>query len=173
VKATPPSVEEIKAAIVAEVNRMADEGKPTFGLDGGKVKFHWPDVQEFAPPGSPLVAPSGGATKLACWWDRARLNADAELRSSSLSAAERKQCLTELAAQLARLEHEDESLTEQALAAGIEIHRRPYASAYALLGIEPNTEADAAAAQAQAKAAALAAQSKVERVQPPAVQAAE
>jgi hypothetical protein len=165
VKATPPSVDEIKAAIVVEVNRMADEGKPTFTLDSGKVKFHWPDVQEFGPPGSALVAPSGGATKLQCWWDRdamiQRLSAEAEVRGSDLSAAKRREYIADLAAQLARLEHEEEQLIEMALAAGVDVHRRPYASAYALLGIEPMSEADAAAAQAAAKAAA---QAKEERV---------
>jgi hypothetical protein len=151
VKSVPPTADEIKAAVVAEVNKLAKEGTPTFSFDGGKVKINWPDVQLYGPPNQGLAAPSGSASKEFCWLfpDKviAKLSAEAEARGGDLSAAERRERIAQLEVRLAELEHEDESLVEQAIAAGVEVHRRTAASAYALLGIELNPAPKAVAAE--------------------------
>jgi hypothetical protein len=47
-----------------------------------------------------------------------------------------------------RLEHTEEALITVALAQGIEVHRRPYASPWSLLGIEPGEPVEAPLLQA-------------------------
>jgi hypothetical protein len=64
VRAAPPPASEIKAALVAEVDRMASDGAPRIAIDGGRVTIHWPDLQMYAVPGAALSAPSGSASKL-------------------------------------------------------------------------------------------------------------
>jgi hypothetical protein len=144
VKAAPPARAEVEAALVAEINRWAAEGAPKISLDGGKVSIAWPDVQLYALPGSELSAPSGSASKLICFLFRAEMlkRVTASVANiDGITAAERKQQVAELEVRLARQEHEEEQLIEMALAAGVECHRRPAASPYALLGIERNPEA--------------------------------
>jgi hypothetical protein len=65
VKTAPPPASEIKAALVAEVDRMAGDGRPSWRIDdGGRVVVHWPDVQPYAAPGGALSAPSGSASRM-------------------------------------------------------------------------------------------------------------
>jgi hypothetical protein len=155
VRAAPPSRDEVAAQLTAQINKMAAEGAPKISLDGGKVSIAWPDVQLYAVPGSGLSAPSGSASKLICFLFNEmmikQVTASVANIEGGLSAAERAQRIAELDARVSRLEHEDEQLVEQALARGLEIHRRVDAHPFALLSIEAITEADAAVAQARAK----------------------
>jgi hypothetical protein len=53
-----------------------------------------------------------------------------------IPAAEREPRREKLQAALLELERVEEHFVVQALAAGLEVHRRPYASGYALLSME-------------------------------------
>jgi hypothetical protein len=152
VREAPPSTAEIKAHLVGEVDRLAREGQPTVSFEGGKVQLTFPDQLRYAPPGQGLSAPSGSASKLDCWLHRDEivraLSAFADDIKGGLSAAERAQRIERLEADLLQHEFDEESLIEQALAAGIDVHRRRDASAYALLSIVPISEGEAIAAHA-------------------------
>jgi hypothetical protein len=153
-KQAPPAPAEVKSFLAGEVDRLAREGRPTVSFDAGKVKLHWTDVQEFAVPGSALAAPSGSASKMFCWLFHDQilqaLTAGADAIEGGLTATERAARLAELQGDLLLAERAEEQLIEMALAAEIDVHRRRDASAYALLGIELITEAEAIAAH-QAK----------------------
>jgi hypothetical protein len=69
--------------------------------------------------------------------------------AGGITAADRARRIAELERQLFQLEHGEEQLIEAALAAGLEVHRRPHASPYALLGIEPRMEREAATVAAE------------------------
>jgi hypothetical protein len=58
-----------------------------------------------------------------------------------ISAPDRKARIIEIEAHIRQLEHEEEGLIEQALAAGIEVHRRYDASPYAVLGLAASWQA--------------------------------
>jgi hypothetical protein len=141
VKQAPPSVEEAKAAVIAEIRRLASVGKPQLRIaDGGKISIWFPDQQLHAAPGSALVAPSGSASAMLCWLFTEQIieNATANLHQmeGGISASDRKRKIAELTEQLSQLETDEESLITQALDAGMEAHRRVHASGFALLGLE-------------------------------------
>jgi hypothetical protein len=152
IKQAPPSAAEVKSFLVGEVDRLAREGQPTVSFDAGKVQLTWPDQLRYAPPGQGLSAPSGSASKLDCWLHRDEivraLSAFADDIKGGLSATERAQRIAELEADLLQTEFDEESLVEQGLAAGIDVHRRRDASPFALLGIVPISEREAIAAHA-------------------------
>ena len=141
IKQAPPCVDEARASIVAEVNRLANLGKPQLRVtDGGTITIHFLDQQQYAAPGSALAAPSGSASAMLCWLfgDKIIAHATANLDQleGGLSAADRKRQTADLEAELFRLETDEESLVQQALDAGMEAHRRTHASPFALLGLE-------------------------------------
>jgi hypothetical protein len=140
-KRAPCTPAEAKAQVIAEVERLAAIGKPNLRIEeGGKVGIFFPDQQQHAAPGSALVAPSGSASAMMCWLftDQIIQHAVANLDQivGGISAADRKRKIADLEAELFQLETDEESLITQALDAGMEAHRRPYASGFALLGIE-------------------------------------
>jgi hypothetical protein len=141
VKRAPPSADEAKAVIIAEINRLAALGKPQLSItDDGKIKIWFPDQQLHAVPGSALVAPSGSASAMMCWLfadkiiQHATVNLDQIV--GGISTPDRKRSIAELEAELFQLETDEESLVSQALDAGMEAHRRAHASGFALLGLE-------------------------------------
>jgi hypothetical protein len=140
VKQAPCTPEEARAAIIAEVNRLAAIGKPTLQFNGPKIAIHFPDQQQHSMPGQALVAPSGAASAMMCWLfaDQIIQHATANLDQivGGISTPDRKRMIGELEAELAALEHDEESLITQGLDGGLEVHRRPFASPYAILGIE-------------------------------------
>jgi hypothetical protein len=140
-KQAPCTADEAKAAVIAEITRLAAIGKPQLRIeDGGKIVITFADQQQFAAPGTALVAPSGSASALLCWLfpDQIIQHATARLHEieGGISAADRKRRIAELESELFQLETDEESLITAALDAGMEAHRRPYASPYALLGLE-------------------------------------
>jgi len=140
-KEAPLPADEVKAAIVAEVDRLANEGAPRLDLREGKVKVRWPDVQEFAAPNTAFSAPSGSASRLAAWLFRDQLVEKLTAGVDGLEgipAAERPGLEKELRVALLQLELEEESLVEQAIAAGLEVHRRFDTLPFALLGLQPH-----------------------------------
>jgi len=153
VRAAPPTADEARAAIVAEVERLAVRGTPQLSLANGKVTLWFPDQQQHAAPGSALAAPAGSASALLCWLFRDQIvelcTARLEEVAGGITAADRAQRIAELEQQLSQFEHDEEQLIELALAAGVEVHRRPHASPYALLGIEPRMEQEVSAVAAE------------------------
>jgi hypothetical protein len=148
VRNAPPTVAEQRAKITAQIAAWSQEGTPVRSPDGS---LQMADQMLFAGSGQPLVAPMLSATRLLCWLFRdemleALLAGLGEGSDEGLSAAERKQRTAELEARIRRLEHEEEALVTQALDAGLEVHRRPDASGFALLGLTNEKEVAAEAA---------------------------
>jgi hypothetical protein len=150
VRTAPPPASEIRAALVAEVDRMAAEGKPHISVDGGKITLQWPDVQMYAVSGGALSAPSGGASKMLAALFPEQLKALLIASVGDLSvkggvpAADRPRLIREAEARILALEIAEERLVCAALDAGLEVHRRIDASPWAILYAEPE------AAQAEA-----------------------
>jgi hypothetical protein len=145
----PPA--DIKAEIVRQVAAMADQGRPALRLDGGTVEVAWPDVALFSNPGQPMAAPNGGASKLLCWLFQDQITAaltnGVDDVVGGITKSERERRTAELNNTIRDLEHQEESLVTQALDAGLDVHRRPTASPFALLGLEVTTEAALEAAE--------------------------
>jgi hypothetical protein len=150
VRSAQPAAAEVKAAVRAEIERKARAGMPRVSMDGGKVAIVWPDVMLYAAPGTAMAAPSGSASDFACWLFKdqilKRFAAHEGELSGGISAAERAGRIAALERQAFAFELEEESLVEQAIDAGIEVHRRIDASPFAVLGIvTPELPAVAAA----------------------------
>jgi hypothetical protein len=140
VRAAPLPAAEIRAALIERVERMAAEGQPRVVIEGTKVKLYFSDEQLYASPGQALVAPSGGASKLDCWLHRDqmidRLDEIIERLTgpNAIPAGERPGLVRALEEHLFELEVEEEHWVAQAIAAGLECHRRVDASPWAILG---------------------------------------
>jgi hypothetical protein len=141
VTAAPPSREEIETALRAEVQRLITLGTPSVSLgEGGKITTYWPDAPVLGGvKGQPVSAPSGSASALlAAMFPDAMfrmLTQGLDALEGGISARARVGIVAELEDKIANLENEEESLVEQALAAGLEVFRRSNASGWALLGI--------------------------------------
>jgi hypothetical protein len=137
IKAAPPPAAEIKAAIEAEVDRLAGAGTPRIAVDAGKVSIHWPDVQPYAVPGSALAAPSGSASSLLAALFPAQLKklltAGIADTRDSIPARSRPRLIREAEARILALEVGEERLVVAALEQGLEVHRRIDASPWAIL----------------------------------------
>jgi hypothetical protein len=148
IKAAPPPASEIKAAIEAEVDRMAGDGTPHVVINTGRVTVHWPDVQPYAQPGSALSAPSGSASKLLCALFPAELKkllcAGITDTRGSVSSADRPRLIREAEARIFALEVAEERLVMAALDQGLECHRRIDASPWAILSSGAEAHAEAA-----------------------------
>jgi hypothetical protein len=138
------TLEELGVQVLREVERKAARGRPRLNVNAGKVSISWCDMIAFAPRDTVIGAPQGAASDLLCWLFEQqimqKLFADliaAQPEGGGISEAERTARIAETEAAIAHLEHTEEALIEQALAAGIEVHRRPSASPWALLGIAP------------------------------------
>ena len=151
IKTAPPPSSEIKAALVAEVDRMAGEGKPRVSVDGGKITIHWPDVQPYAVPGAALSAPSGSASKMLCalFGDQLKklLAAGVGDVKGAVPSAERPKRVREIEARVLALEVAEERLVMAAPEEGLEVHRRIDASPWAILYAEEEAAAHAEAAE--------------------------
>jgi hypothetical protein len=151
-RTAPCTADEIRAAAIAKVEQMAAQGAPHIGSDSGTVEIRFPDEPQFADPGTVMAAPSGSASKLLAWLfpDQMLARLTASLDDGvpgGVSKEEREARIAELAAEVRELEHAEESLVVQALDAGLDVHRRPTASPFALLGLEVETEAALIAAE--------------------------
>jgi hypothetical protein len=137
IKAAPPPAAEIKAALEAEVDRLAGNGTPRIAVDAGKVTVHWPDVQPYAVPGSALSAPSGSASSLLCALFPAQLKklltAGIVDTRDSIPSRERPRLIRAAEAHILALEIGEERLVVAALEQGLEVHRRIDSSPWAIL----------------------------------------
>jgi len=154
IKQAPPSRSEVRAALKDHVQKLVLEGSPRVSFANGKVTVRWPDDMPFAAPGSAMSAPAGSASKLlaALFPDQlfALLTQGIDRIPGGISAAERTQRIAVLEAKIRRLEHDEESLVVMALAQGLDVHRRPSMSGWALLGIEPALQDEATAPEVAA-----------------------
>jgi hypothetical protein len=136
-RAAPPPASEIKAAIAAEVDRMAGDGTPHVTVAAGKVTVHWPDQQLYASPGSALSAPSGSASKLlaALFPEQLKrlLTAGIVDTKGAIASADRPRLIRDAEARILGLEIGEERLVMAALDAGLEVHRRIDSSPWAIL----------------------------------------
>jgi hypothetical protein len=140
------TLEELGIQIIEEIERKAARGKPRVSVNASKLSVHWSDVVSFAPKGTVISAPMGSGSDMMCWLFQKeiaqKLVADLlaqhqESGGPGISEEERSERTKELEARVMRLEHEEECLIDQALAQGVEVHRRTGASPWALLGIAP------------------------------------
>jgi hypothetical protein len=140
VKELPLPADELKARIRAEVEALAAQGAPKIDLSSGKLALHFCDDPLFGAPGQAKSAPPLSATRTLAFMFPDLL---VECLTSAvdgvegISTADKAQRLTELEAHLLALERAEECFVEAALTQGIEAHRRPNASGFALLCIEP------------------------------------
>jgi hypothetical protein len=149
VQHVPPPVDDIKAHITAEIDRLAARGRPTIKVDGSKIDVRWPDHAPFAPVD---MAPGGTVSAMLAWMFHDQLLASMldgveRLGEGGIGAADRAARERELKDKIMRLEHDEEALVTTAIADGLECHRRPSASGFALLGIEPVPAAELIAAE--------------------------
>jgi hypothetical protein len=139
IKSAPWPASETRAWLRAEIARLAKNGpRLAFGSDG-RPEIVSPDIMQFTAPGVGLTAPSGSALRL-----MASLFPDQLLQCleqqiidapGAVAVADRPARIREIEQQILKLEYEEESLLVQAQAAGLEVHRRPQASAHAILGL--------------------------------------
>ena len=138
------TLEELGVQVLREVERKAARGRPRVNVNAGKVSIAWPDVITLGPRDQVIGAPQAAASDMLCWLHEQEIakklvtDLVAQLPvGGGISEAERTARIAETEPAIARLENEEEALIEQALAAGIEVHRRVNASPWALLGIAP------------------------------------
>jgi hypothetical protein len=138
------TLEELGVQVLREIEAKAARGRPRVNVNAGKVSIAWPDVINLAPKGTALSAPMGSCSDILCWLHEPEIARKLIIdlvaalpEGGGISEAGRTARIAEIEADIARLENEEEALIEQALAAGIEVHRRVNASPWALLGIAP------------------------------------
>jgi len=103
------------------------------------VTVHFPDVMQYGTPGQAMSAPSGSASRLMAWVHRdallKRLLAEIKDEEGSISSEERPQRVRQTEQHLLALEISEEKLVCHAIAAGLEVHRRPDCSPWVLLDL--------------------------------------
>jgi hypothetical protein len=136
----PPTRAELEAAVDAYVADLVAKGQPSIVLGGnGKITIAMPDVMTMGAPSTAFHAPSGSASALLAARDpkglRTLILSNAPTCEDGISAADRTKLRAQLDAQLLALEHAEEDYVRQALASGVEVHRRADVSGWALLGL--------------------------------------
>lgn len=138
IKAAPLPVEDIRAAIVKQIDTLANQGRPVMNFEAGKVAITFADMPMFG-AGGVLSAPPGSATKLMAWMFRDQLieamTAGLGAVTGGLAKPERDRRIAELERALLATEHIEEAYVCQAIAAGLEVHRRLGVNILALLGL--------------------------------------
>ena len=145
VRNAPPSREEIRAKVIAEVDALAKQGAPQVTIGEHGIRLRLADMVPFAANNAVLSAPSGSASALLAWLFRDRL-LEALLAGvndirGGISAAERTARIADLDQQILTREHLEEAFIVEAIERGVEVHRRPTASPWALLGMEVDRSA--------------------------------
>jgi hypothetical protein len=143
VRTAPPSPDEIKDVIIAEVDRLGREGKPSYRTDGSKVTINWPDMA-YAGAGEALHSPALSASRMMCAMFPVAmvklLSANLANAAPGLTAAERADHERAITRALFALEVGEERLVEEALNDGLEVHRRISVSGWVLLGGGPQPQ---------------------------------
>lgn len=136
VKTAPLPKADLKKAARNYVEQLAQRGRPRVsGLGGGlKVDFSDPQAYTGATPDSVAAMLAWFAGDAFTFRLQTEIDAMPEGKLS-LSAQGKEKRITELSADLDKLERAEESLIEQATLQGIDVLRRPMASPLAVLGI--------------------------------------
>ncbi len=128
---------DLKVQAATTVQQLAARGRPAISLGRGRLAVKW-RTREATSSGA---SPEDVAATLA-WLDPAAMTARLEQEIDllpeaplAMPAQEREQRIGELTADLDRLAREEEALVEAAIAAGIDVLRRPDASPAAVLGV--------------------------------------
>ena len=158
IRTAPLPKEEIGLVVIGMIDQLAAEGRPQVVIEGGKVALHLSDTQTYAAPGQALAAPAGSASRLLSWLfhDELIKKLLKELKeqlkgiddkTGGIPASERPERIREAEERIFALEVVEEKPVMSALAAGLEVHRRPDASPWAVLGygaVEEAVPAEAA-----------------------------
>lgn len=139
-KAAPPDRATVEHQLRDHVQSLVRAGTPSVRFDADRVLVDWPDANKFG-----HGAPPGSASKLL-----AAMFPDQVLaflmrgidQLQGIPPSERANRIAKLEADIRKLEHEEESFIAQAEAQGLEVFRRPFASGYALLAIDPVTDGE-------------------------------
>jgi len=146
VKDAPLPREELLALAREHVASLAGQGAPAIDTAAGKFEVLW-DAQSVPPHWN--ASPSVFMAKLAALWpDQVLGLLTAQIGDApGVPAAQRASRIRELESEILRLQHEEEALVVAAVDAGLEVHRNPYSSPWALLGVtdEPSEMTLAAA----------------------------
>jgi hypothetical protein len=138
----PRPASEVKAALIATIDGLAAQGRPSLDLAAGQVKVTWPDGYAMGSGVQPLAA-----TKLVAWLFNSELKAAMIAGIHDLPGgipmAGRAEREAEIAKRIRRLEFEEETLIEAAASDGITIARRDRMAVEALLLIVPKFEVEA------------------------------
>lgn len=150
IRRAPRPAAEVKAAINARIDAMAEKGRPRiYGLDTAEPRL------DLLP--STLRGDTLGQTfnrevveNMLAWLHRDALKAAIAEQigtiKGGISAKDKEKAERDIPARILELERQEESLIEQAMAAGFDVLRRPQASPLAVLGIEFADEAEMAEA---------------------------
>lgn len=134
VQAAPLPRKELLAKAKAHVAELARQGAPMIDTASGSFTVNWDALS--VPPhwnSSPDVL----MRKLALMFpDKVYEMLAAKIADApGVPAAERERRIRELESEILQLQHTEEALVEQAIESGLEVHRNPYASPWALLGL--------------------------------------
>lgn len=137
IAAAPQPLADIENQITAEVDRMANAGRPTIDVNNGRTIISWPDVATHAPG-----APAGAASAMFAWLFGDALREtliaaahDAVGDREGIPVAERPALIAKLQAEHDRHEIAVEAAIEAARADGVIVPRRGAPSPMALLQI--------------------------------------
>lgn len=152
IRAAPPTVEEAKQQITEQILDLARQGGPHIVVSAdAHARLVFLDQPAHANPGQPLTTPAGAVGKMLAWLFCDRMIAAASaaveqtIQGPGLTREARAESIAFLTSRLGELEHQEEVLVEQALTAGVEVHRRPNASPLAVLNIEEDLPAPSVA----------------------------
>lgn len=145
-KLQPLPRDELQQRAKDYVEQLAAEAGPLVRTANGSFEVEWAVP---TPLSYGVQSPSRSAAAMLCamFPDKMLDLIVAQLPDQGgMPAAQRQEREAEVTARVLRLEREEEALIEQAQAQGIECHRRPNASGWAILGIEIGREQEQVAA---------------------------
>jgi hypothetical protein len=139
--AMPPGREDMQAQIVAEVQRLAQRGRPSVAVVNGAVTVRWP----LRTDGSTVTAPEVFAALFPDVTQELLLSLLPDSNGGALSEIERSRRTKEMKCAKFELERVEEALIVEALAQGVAVSRRPDASPAAILNARTTKAARVAA----------------------------
>jgi hypothetical protein len=139
----PRPAKEVKAALIAAIDGLAAQGRPTINLSAGHVGINWPDAGGFG-PGAPALSVS----RMLSWllYDQmvAAITRGIGELPDGIPLEGRAERVAGIARRIRRLEFEEEALVEHAAADGVAIDRRGGVPPEVILMIRPKFEVEAA-----------------------------
>ena len=152
VKNAPMPKAEIEAWVDQQIAMWRRDAPRIVTGQDGKLEIVAPDIMRYVAPNQPLAPPSGSTLRYEAALRpaelRACLLASIQDRPDAIASAEKPARVAKLEQQIVALEHVEEALVADALAQGVQCHRRPDMSGFALLGLQPFVEQAAREPQA-------------------------